>query len=272
MPYTFGGDIGDDISFSAVTTFGSTARAGLVCGWWRPTTLTAGRRLWACGADISDDYAATIDTTTDELRLHSNNITTNGEWTTAGVDLTVDQWTFLAIMGSTLNSGSAEAWRVWSGTVETAPVERTATQAVASVGNFAGNATFCIGNNQAGYAFEGDIADVSMMISSAAVGVTTNPFGIAAHGAITNAEALHVYETLVLPIWLGDPSVMFTEPVVGNLSRYHWSGDVGGLIVGNTNTSATLGPIAPTINGASWSQNGAPRPSHMPDMLPMRRR
>lgn len=205
MALTWGGTAATTATLNAVLSFGATARAVLITAWYYPTTLTAGRKLFGAGAV----WGAEVDTTTDELRLRTDN-TTDGQWTTTGVDMVVDEWKFIAVMNSTLNSGSAEAWRVWVGTAETAPVEVTVTEAVASSGNFTGSTTLSIGNRStADLAWQGDIESLYAVTTSQAAGVTTHPFGVAAYGAITNAAAQLALERYVLPLWLGDRPTLF---------------------------------------------------------------
>jgi hypothetical protein len=271
VPYTFGAAATDDITWSLGASIGNSSRISLVAGWWRPTTLTATRKLWSAGtAGIN---GAEIDTTTDELRLRTDN-TTDGQWTTTGVDLVVDEWKFLAFLLSCNNTGPAAAWRVWSGDVSNAPIERTVTVATSPTGSFTSTVAFYIGNASTGsLAFEGDIANVTVSSTGFAVGVTTNPFGIAAYGTITNEEAQHIYETMVLPLWLGDPSPLFRRPQDVDSATYHNGLDQGAVVVGNHRSSATLMPSpGVTINGATPASTGAPRPHPGMVMLPRPRR
>jgi hypothetical protein len=276
VPYTFGAGTGDDITWAILGSFSQGSTAGLVCGWWYPTTLTATRGLWSLG----NTFGAEIDATTDELRLRTDN-TTDGQWTTAGVDLAVNNWKFIAFLGTFNNTGPAAAWRVWAGSVDSAPIECTVTSAVAPVGNFVVNGNFYMGNKGTGaLAFQGAIGDVSIHSTSAAGGVTAHPFSLATLGAITNAEALFVYERFVLPIWAGNG---FRQS--GALRRngaFNASNDdilyactTNQFQIRRTNlvNNTTFSGITPTINGATYSQNGSPRPllSDSPYMPAVRR-
>ncbi len=187
------------VSLFSQVTLGATARSSLIVGWYYPTALTATRRLFGAGAI----WGAEVDTTTDELRLRTDN-TTDGQWTTTGVDMVVNEWKFIAIMNSTLNTGPAGAWRVWVGTAESAPVEATVSVATSPVGNFTGNSTLYIGNTASGStAWEGDIENVFVVASSATIGVTSSLFNQAAYGAITTDAAEFTLRNYVLPLWLG---------------------------------------------------------------------
>lgn len=273
MPYTFGAGATNRVSHTLPIPIGPTARTSLVCGWWRPTTLTSTRGLWSAGSI----YGAEINTTTDELRLRTDN-TTDGQWTTTGVDLAVNEWKFLAFMLSCLNGTPSAAWRVWAGSIETAPQPVTVTLATTPVGNFgtSGAGTFYIGNKATGsLAFQGDIADVTTISSLQPIGAP-HIFGQAAHGAITDAEALWVYETMVLPIWLGDIASQFDllgkYHSINSTSITHCSLDELAVVRHNSDTATTVEALPSTITGATPSLNGAPRPNVGPDMLRRPRR
>ena len=270
MPYTFCPTVqtGDDIVVSAPVTLGASGRVLLVTGWWLPNTLTATRGLWSLGNTIG----AEVDTTTSEMRLRTDN-TTDGQWTTTGAGLTVGKWSFFAFMLLTHNTGPLGSWRVWAGTVETPPQPVTVTVATSPNGNHTGNANFYVGNKGSGaLAFQGDIADATLVYA-----LTTSNTG-AAHpflvesltAAIADAAAQWTYDTFVVPLWNGD---------VANVNRsligyWHNSLDLLGQYVGYHESDATaLNPRATTINGALPSTtNGAPRPYHGMDTLPLRRR
>lgn len=260
MAYTFGAATGDDITIAMNGNMGATTISAFVCGWWYPTTLTATRGLWSAG----NVFGAEIDTTTSEIRLRTDN-TTDGQWTTTGAGLTVNTWSFLAFANSCNNTGPASAWRVWAGTLETPPVELTVTGAVAPVGNFAGNASFYIGNKGTGtLAFQGDICEVSYHRCTAGTGVTTHPLTIATTGTITNDEARYIFERVVMPCWAGE---VLPEPLrspKNNLVEEagHWSGLGGSQVIRRTRSTTLFSNALPTINGATISLNGHPRPTY----------
>jgi hypothetical protein len=275
VPYTFGAGTGDDITWQNQGSFAGNLSTTLVCGWWYPTTLTATRGLWSVGNIVG----AEIDSTTDELRLRTDN-TTDGQWTTTGVDLVINNWKFLAFFVTCTNTGPAGAWRVWAGSVESAPVECTVTGAVSPVGNFVSNANFYLGNKGTGtLAFQGDIGDCGYL-STTTAGASVNPFSIATVGSVTNTEALFIYERFVLPFWLGQgwankgrvsshgtPTITTFDAAYACTSnqfqvrRYQYS------------SAAVFSGGGPTINGATYSQNGSPRPliSDSPYMPAVRR-
>lgn len=199
MAWTFGAANTNRFGLTTAVTIGATSRTSLVCGWWKPTTLTAGLGYWSIDAGLF----ARIATTTSEIELGTNN-TTDGRWTTSDASIVVDQWYFIAFMLSTLNTGPAAAWRVWLGTELNAPVELTVTQNTAPAGNFTGANTFVAGNvsNSGTVSFIGDISDFSVIAQSTN---TSGPLRTAAFGAITQNEADLVRYRVVLPIWSGIP-------------------------------------------------------------------
>jgi hypothetical protein len=273
MAYTFGAGTGDDLTWTLQVSMGATARSGLVCGWWYPTTLTATRGLWSAG----NTFGAEIDATTSEIRLRTDN-TTDGQWTTTGAGLATDQWTFLAFMSTQLNTGSAAAWRVWSGTIGTAPQECTVTNAVAPSGNFTGATSFYIGNKGTGaLAFQGDIDHVTVISSGAAAVAASNPFSIATNGAITDEQALFTYQRYVLPIWLGQlPTVGGRYAEDSRVAATSGAVDTSRLDLRampqvmryQASVATVFSGVTPTINGATYSQNRGPRPFLDSDLYP----
>jgi hypothetical protein len=266
MPYTFTSLGADDITFTTHTGFSDNS-VTLVTGWWRPTTSVSNSgRLWSFGNVVGLSL-----NTTDRLELVTQNATTNGVYNAAACGMVLDEWRFVAYFGATENTGVLQANRLWTGSIDTAPEERTWTVTTAPVGTFTGSGTFYIGNRgtSATLSFGGQIADVSTRGSSAGFGATTHAFGLATSGVITDIEARHVYETYVLPLWLGDTSVLFRYNNVGEPAAYHCGLDVGASATGFSRASAAIvGYPTVTINGATWSQEGAPRPRMTPAMWP----
>lgn len=199
MAWTFGAANTNRFGLTTLVSIGASARTSIVCGWWKPTTLTAGLGYWSAGAAIF----ARIATTTSEIQLSTDN-TTDGRWTTSGANIVVDQWYFIAFMLSANNTGPTAAWRVWIGTELNAPVELTVTQNTAPVGNFAGSFTFVAGqvSNTGAVSFIGDISDFQVISQST---FSSGPLSTAAFGAITQDEANRVRNRVVLPIWSGIP-------------------------------------------------------------------
>lgn len=258
MAYTFGAGTGDDVTWTGSISLGATARASLVYGWWLPTTLTATRGLWSAG----NVYGAEVDLITDELTLRTDGATTDGQWSTTGVDLAVDEWKFIACFGTSLSGTPDMAWRVWAGTIGSAPVEVTVTNIIPQVGNFAGSAVFYLGNKGTGtVAFEGDI-DEAGFIATAASATAGLPFGLAAYGACTDTEAAFIYQRFVLPLWLGEFPRQAIWSAIGTPSTEHAHISLRSLpqVRRTASSDTVLSGVAPTINGATVSQNRGPRP------------
>lgn len=261
MAYTFGALTSDNISIAATLTTGANTNACLVMGWWLPTTLTATRGLWSFGTVFGAEVAGT----TSEIILRTDN-TTDGQWTTTGAALTVDTWTFLAFLGSFRNTGPAAAWRVWSGTVDTPPVECTVTQNTAPAGNFTGNGTFTIGNKASTgtVAWQGDIDQVVFLTVSAAVPGRC-PLPHTGNGNIAQSDADYIYQTLVAPYWLQNETsflqATWTSDGVGrSVDLVYWNGDatlpIGRRISRNSSNSIE---VTPSVGGATVSANASPR-------------
>lgn len=260
MAYTFGAGTGDDITWTMNGNILGNTFTTFVCGWWYPTTLTATRGLWSNSTLIG----AEIDTTTTQIRLRTGN-TTGGVWTTSDAGLATNKWSFLAFANIATNTGPVSSWRVWAGSLETPPSELTITNVTAPVGNFGAAATFYVGNMGTGtVAFQGDICEVTYYRCTAGIGATTHPFGIAAYSAITNAEAAYIYETVVMPCWSGDVLPARLRDPKNNLVEEagHWSGSGGSQVIRHTRSTTLFSNALPTINGATISLNGHPRPTN----------
>lgn len=258
MAYTFGGGTGDDITLSLAANFGGTNRNGIVAGWFRPTTLTAGRGLWSFG----DIIGAEIDTTTSEIRLKADNATTDGQWTTTGVGLTVDQWQFIAVAGSFSDTGPTITWRVWSGTATTPPTECTVTNAVAPVGNNTASSSFTIGNKGTGtVAFQGEIENLTVFAAQSTTSGAANVFNISTFGTITNAEAAFLFERFVAPCWYGNVNPEAANLRHGIIDCEHCRLDGTPTVVirtsNNTPRNPTAFPFA--VNGATIAATRGPR-------------
>lgn len=222
MAWQFGSPTNNRVQVSQIGT-GATLRTGLVAGWWRPTTLTAGKTYWSQGSIVSARIAAT----TSEMTLHTDNVT-DGQWTTSGAGIVAGEWQFLAFMLSTLNGTPSAAWRVWRGTNDTAPVEVTVVipPTTAPAGNFTGTGTFTMGQLGSGtVALEGIIGS---MVSIAKEGTANagsslrGPLKTAAYGAITQDEANVVLERIVWPLWCGNkfPDDVWDTSIDGLATQY----------------------------------------------------
>lgn len=259
MSYTFGGATGDDVTWSSSTTLGAASRVELVAGWWKPTTLTAGRGLWSAG----NVHGARIAATTSELELVVDNATTDGVWTTTGVGLATNSRKFLAFLCN-LASTPAVAWTCWVGDETTPPAQVTVTNTTGMSGALTGNATTYVGNLGTGTtAFQGQIENVVVGVTAAGAGSAVNPFAVAAFGTTTAAEALYVEEQLVRPIWQGQHAAAKRLGVFAGAWDWSYLPFTGPLFAVERfiRSSASVNPrIAPTVNGATVSAERGPRP------------
>lgn len=253
MPYTFGGATTDDITWGMGNNLAQSGTLALVTGWWRPTTLTATRGLWSIG----NVAGAEIDTTTTNVRLGTDN-TTDGQWTfPAG--LVVNEWRFLAMAVNCNNTGPVASWRAWTGSPTEGPVEQTVTTVVAPASDFLGSATFYVGNKGTGsLAFQGDIADVCVF-GETALGDSSWSTVASRTVPMTQAEADYMHAKVVVPLWEGryyEALYIKGGNAAGVLQGcYGWN-----RLQGLDQVERPYGNVAATINGATVSANGAPRP------------
>lgn len=258
MAFTFGAGVGDDINTSInAVQIGASGANHFFCGWFYPTTLTAGRAYWTFG----NTHGAYVGATTSELLLQTDN-TTDGQWSTSGAGLVVDKWQFIAWANACENVSVDGAWRVWIGDINTAPVEITVNLDVARVGNYTSSGACIIGNAGTGgsLSFEGDIGSFTS-IGVANAGINTFST-ILTSGVISNDQADILYRRWVLPAWLGSPSLGFLSAatILNSLCALHI--DLNSrLPVGWQYTAVAVAsaPTALTINGATFSENRPPR-------------
>jgi hypothetical protein len=258
MPYTFGAAGSDDATWSTISAIGANNTCSLICGWFRPTTLTADRTLMSAGTS----YDVTINAVTDELILFTDRATTDQFHTTAGVDLVVDRWHFLAFLKACTN-GSGGVHRVWRATEDEPVTEVTVTVSVAGSGNVTSNATFYVGNynTDAASAFQGQIAGNVGLQTSIGAGASTHPFSLSSYTAISQGEADIVRDRFVIPAWQGNFNrwrEVVHQPTTATTVLWHWAGDdtrVERIVAG----SGTLGDVSATINGATVSEHPHPR-------------
>lgn len=271
MPYTFGGGTGDDINFGTGQGALASNSTWAVFGWYYPTTLTAGRTLFSAGSTAN---CAVIGATTSELELLTAYSTTPGKWTTSGLGLTTNTWTFIAVAISVHDTGPLMSCRVWAGSISTVPVEISVSQTTAPAGTATSSGTWYIGNKGTGVlAFQGDI-DMMDFGHGGGTGINSTLLMPAANGSITQAEADLFLALYVIPIWTGDHAAI--DRGRGNIaqpSTAKWFIDLsaGG---GSSGRPANVSDpeVALSINGATVSNNACPRPPISRPGWPQRRR
>ena len=258
MAYTFGGAVGSRCSVTSLISLGATATAGVVTGWYYPTTLTATRRYWGAGTI----FGARVAATTSEIELLTDNATTDGLWTTSGAGIATGNWYFLAVIWANNNTGPATSWRVYLGTPDTAPALVSLTTTTSPVGNFTGSATYVQGNTSASnVSFQGEITD-TCLIATSTFNATTSPLGIAASTTITAAEEANILNRYILPLWAGDPARAANHlPQAPNTFDFmYWPATLTANVQRRGSGITALTWIAPTLTSAVYSAGGSPRP------------
>lgn len=270
MAYTFGAATGDDISWTeSGTAWGTNGQAGLICGWWYPTTgPTATRCLWSVGTV----HRCEIATTTSELQIVSDRVTTDSVYQTSGFGLALNQWFFIAVLLSWANAAAFPAIRVWKSTGLDVPQLVTCNNTTAGSGNMTTSTAPSIGNlGTAGtVAFQGDIGRFDFICSTLSASLTRN-----ASGTISADEEFQIWTQYVVPIWAGSFPTLLSSGTNSNNGITHVAVDLDdapayGRRVRNGGTIITQGQ-AMTISGATVSANRAPiktfRPVEWPDRL-----
>jgi len=207
MPFTFGANTTDNATI--ISTFGNAGGGigGLFCGWFYPTTLTAGRYYMSPGAGgVTNNFGIRVGTTTSTLQMASNTATP-GLWTATADALafpsgiTVGNWWFIAALCNFVNTPVCQ-WNVWLGTLETPPTAMTVVQNTAPSG-LSGTGSLLIGNGSSGgtVSFQGDIATIVYITSTQ--GSTGNYLGLRTNGSTSADEAEFVKTMWIDPIWRG---------------------------------------------------------------------
>jgi hypothetical protein len=259
MAYTFGANSSDSVIVSGTgNPCFQSGRCLLAAGWFLPTTLTATRRLWAIGTTGPE-----VDTTTSELRMRVKHATTNGQWTTTGAGLAVNEWRFLVWYWSGSNTGPVGIWRVWSGTIDTPPVACTITQAVAPVGNLAADENNWIAGNNNGptLSWQGDIGEMWLHGNNAA------GFGVAAATSLSADEEELIYHNYVIPLWRSETKLPIVCSFANTLDRLYWpalASDTTSRIFYGEGSSLT--PVNITTRTATYSAEREPRVRFAPGL------
>lgn len=260
MAYTFGSATSDNLTWTdSGATYAATARSNLVCGWFYPTTLTAGRCLWSVGAI----NRCAIATTTSEIDLFVDR-TTDSQHTTSGLGLVVNEWHFIAVLGSFFNTGPVATYRVWRGVGTGIPQLVTVNQTAAGNGNSTSSTIVTVGNaSSAGtVAFQGDIARFDYI-----AGTLDNSLVRTVNGTISGDDEKFIYNQCVIPIWQNELPRYFESGTQSNNSIQHTIAELdllqpnfgttwtlqtsrNGGTIQTANRSATAAGVAPSLNRA----------------------
>ena len=269
MAYTFGAATGDDATWTeSASNYGASARSSLICGWWYPTAgPTATRCLWSFGTV----NRCAIATTTSEIDIFLQR-TTPSQHTTSGLGLTLNRWTFIAVLGSFFNTGPATNYRVWRGFDVEPPLPVTVNVTAGGSGNSTASTLATVGNlGSAGtVAFQGDIGRFDYITSTAANSLCRNSTGL-----IDANDEFAIYTNIVFPIWQGRFPTFYGSGTDANNGITHSVLDLdnrGDYVrsIRNGGSIITMDRSV-TISGATISQNRAPvgqmRPVAWPDLL-----
>lgn len=269
MPYTFGALTNDTMNFVSTTAnifFPNSSN--LVCMWFYPTSLTAGRYLWNfVDTNLAGGNGVSIDTTTTRLRFQITNTTTH---TLTGVDnITTDRWWFLAVFVLRDQANARDILRAWLGNETQPPLEMTITTSATAAPVTA--TALSVGNGGNGsLAFIGDIGSttfLSQRFSGYSAGATAGGiFPLDSISAISQSEADYIYERWVQYFWLGQPRFNYlmslsksTTNNADHIRSYYapMNGPVYYRYFSDSNTSTIPTPFT-TITGATLSTNREP--------------
>jgi len=264
MAFTFGAATGDDITWTETgTTWGRNQRSGVICGWYFPTTLTAGRALWSVGTN----HRAVIAATTSEIDLFFDRAT-DTQWTTTGLGLAINQWHFIAVLMNNFNTGVVTNFKVWRSVGTDIPTAVSVAVVTVGAGNAVSSTIPTIGNRGATgtVAFQGDIGRFDFIGDSVANSLIGNT-----NGSLSAETERGVFENVVLPIWQGNSPTLYKSGQNSNRGITHTVVDLDrngdyGRSVRNGGSIVTMDRTA-TIGGATPSLNRAPGPVSWPDLL-----
>ena len=214
MAFTFGAGTGDDMTWTeSASPWGSNRRSGVICGWYFPTTLTAGRALWSVGAN----HRAVIAATTSEINIFFDRAT-DTQWTTTGLGFAINQWHFIAVLMNSSNTGVVTNFKVWRSVGTDIPTAVSVAVVTAGTGNATSSTIPTIGNISAtgNSAFQGDIGRFDYV-----VGTANNAFIANTNGSIDAEQERRIFEYVVLPIWQGKQPTFHKSSQQSNLFFAH---------------------------------------------------
>lgn len=251
MSYTFGAATGDLITRGLLSSSNALS-AFLFAGWVYPTTLTTGRGLFGC--DTAGLTGIKVGATTSELSVTMDQATTDAVFDTSGLGLVVNVVQYVAVLFTATTGGAA--CRVWIGTIDTPPVEVTVTTTTGAVGAPVQVSTYTLGNlgSSGTVAWQGQIDQCIFYIQSSPNQVSGIP--LAAAGTVTQAEADYILETLVVPFWCGRPGVHTGQIGGASSEMVLWDLACNPALqhVKTLGSTIQVGPLNPTIVGATWSE------------------
>ena len=260
MPFTIGAGT-TDVIVPPSTTVGARPSGFWIMGWFYPTTLTAGRKLYSWGSL----WAIQIDSTsTANLRFIADNNTTDDTKRTTDAAMSTNNWYFVAALNN-CSSAATTQWSVWFGDGLNPPTKRTLTNVATASGNLLTGTGPRIGNGQAGatVAFQGDMGWWAFKNLNAS---STYPLD-ALDGATIAAEEDLFEKSYVLPAWRGDFRWLWDQQQMGATTLAKNGGFLVCPMDNARRVYSATGVSQLTVTGATLSNNREPRP--LPDWAQM---
>lgn len=267
MAVTFGATTGDVLQFTAVNSSRVGYGAGsstCMWGWFKPTTFTSGRPLFAAGNNTlsltgSSELLFVL------ARINSSTLAdTSASYTTSGAAVVVNEWRFFCLVTTTTAAPTSQAVRLWLGSTTDSPVAATLTANVPAAASTIATTSFIsqIGNTSAS-----TTPFIGQLDNFEGFGPVTSIYQIATVGTITSLEEQLLLESIVTPAWLSSPISPMSDPLPNrtlfNLTTppYDW-----------TLVSSIYSQIAPTVGGTLTTLERCPRPSLVQTTIPVRTR
>lgn len=253
MPYTFGAAATDYVSQTVPYYLGSNT-VSLVAGWFNPSTLTAGRVLWATASGGQPNQLE-IDTTTTQLKFTGSGNTTRSVYTLAGDPITTDRWWFYAL--AVARSGSGESVVGWLANETLSPVPMTVTTVTAHSGTFTTPVTTFFGNlsTTASLAFQGDIGPMTIIAHN---NNFLGPLLISGSQTFTANERDMIQRSIVTPIWNSTIDLAALYGNVNQTNGQHWPMNDSTSRQLRRESTSLVTTSSLTISGPTVSQTRAP--------------
>lgn len=257
--FVFGAGNGDDIAVTSSPTLGAGATS-MFFGWFKPTTLTAGRYY----VSVSNTVGLSINATTSELTYITDGATTDGVYNSTGAGIVVNEWVFIAGYVGVVSNPLAGC-ALWVGRVGQIPLQLTVTQATAMAGTPAGGTSLTMGNRGTGsLALQGNIGWVIWLHSANALAVT-GMIPVVTPQTPTQAELDIIYNQHVLPMWRGDWTPEGNGQYAGqteySVSRMNLTERTPVLrLERQSATAGTVTSTTATVSGATYSEESPPIP------------
>lgn len=269
MSWKFGAATSDIIATSGGVAGGVASSNLFLAGWFFPTTLTAGRILFAETTGAGGTHLQ-VAATTSSLEFVLDRATTDAVYTIAA-GIVVNVWQFIAIAVS-IDASSVAVIHCWVATVDQPPTLVPIVSSVTTAGSGAatGSNSRGIGNipTAATVAFQGNIGQIYHIIASAVA--PPQGLSIATAGTITADDDLNIFNNLVTPLYNGVlPLGGLASPPTVNYQVDFF--DLGCQPPTDTRWAytslvASSTPIALAPTGATWTEERPPKEWQISDL------